>query len=119
MIKKYKKEDIERWQRRFYIPSGDGIHYIHVCEICHNSNSIMSLPGGHYVCECCKKKLRLPKEDTIIKWGNNGIKSFEQLNLKNHHPSEGAKKERIKVWKKIIRMDYLIELYNKNFDYDY
>ncbi len=118
----HKKEEIEKieegWQKRFYIQSGNGIHYIHVCEICHRTVP-KRIPGGHYVCTPCLKKLRLPKEETIICWGKGQIRTAKELGNEKHHPSEPSKRDRAKAWKKVIKEDYLIDLFNKHFKYKY
>ena len=125
MSKFHTKEQIdsyeEIWQMLFYLKSGD--HYVHVCEICHrtNDNVIIRLPGGHYVCDTCKKILRLPKENTIVGWGRAQINSKWNKffpHLSKEHPSEPSIRERCELWKKIIRQDYMIELFNKNFEYE-
>lgn len=109
----------ELWQKICYFPSGDGIHYIHCCELCHRtSEPPKRIPGGHYLCSLCKKKIRLPKKKTIIRWGSGPSdweKVFPQL---KGHPSDPSKRERGKTWKKLIKEDYLIEMFNKNFKYD-
>jgi ribosomal protein L37AE/L43A len=105
----------EVWQRRFYIPSGDGIHYVHCCEICRHTDAVR-IPGGHYLCEGCKKRLRLPTEETIIRWGKVQLEAPRRHNLKlREHPSDPSKRERSRAWKKVIRADYEIELFDKNF----
>lgn len=120
MSKFHKKEDIgkieEGWQKICYFPSGDGIHYIHCCEICHlTSEEPKRILGGHYLCSSCKKKLKLPKDNTIIRWGN-AQKKWDRLfpQLKGH-PSEPSRKERQKTWKKLIKEDYIIEMFHKKF----
>tara|TARA_Y100000310_G_C20601050_1_gene773046 strand:+ start:894 stop:1277 length:384 start_codon:yes stop_codon:yes gene_type:complete len=124
MSKFHKKEDIEsmeeHWQKQCYFKSGDGIHYIHCCEICHRtSEEPKRIPGGHYLCSSCLKELKLLKEKTIIKKGKAFIEASKKYKfLPNEHPAEPAKKERQEAWKKIIRNDYFISVSNKNFNYD-
>ena len=111
----------ERWQKRFYIPSGNGKDYIHVCELCHYTNTVERIIGGHYLCMRCKKKLRLNKPETIKKWIENGKrlrKEHPDLKPFQVHPSTPSKEERKKAWKKIIRMDYLITMFNKYCKYE-
>lgn len=124
MSKFHKKEDIqnieENWQKLCYFKNGDGIHYIHCCEMCCRTNEEPEkIPGGHYLCSSCKKKLKLPTERTIINRGQNFIAANEKFKfLSKEHPSEPSKREREKTWEKLIKEDYLIEMYNKNFSYE-
>lgn len=124
MSKFHKKEDIEKieedWQKICYFKSGDGIHYIHCCEICHQtSEEPKRIPGGHYLCSSCKKKLKLTLEKTIIKRGQNFISANKKYKwLPKEHPSEPSKRERQILWKRLIKEDYLIDMYNKNFSYE-
>lgn len=123
MSKFHKKEDIENieedWQKVCYSKSGDGIHFIHCCEICcQTSEEPERISGGHYLCSSCKDKLKLPTEKTIIKRGQNFTEANEKFKfLQKEHPSEPSKKEREKLWKRLIKEDYLIEMYNKKFNY--
>ena len=115
-IKKYE----EIWQRRCYMPSGDGVHAIHVCELCHQTNCVDRIPGGHYLCLWCKNKMKLPKEETVIKWGERGLMNAKDMSPERalrFHPSEPAKIERNKAWKKVIKEEYMVALFNKNFEY--
>ncbi len=121
MAEKHTLEQIksyeEDWQRRFYFPSGEG--FIHLCEVqdkyCYYTNCVERLPGGHYVCSWCKKKLRLPKEETVIKWGKDILKVIEEnpQALCGSHPSAKAEIGRKEIWKKIIKADYMIEMYKR------
>lgn len=101
----------ERWQKICYHPEGDGVHYIHSCELCHIVGVTKRIPGGHYLCVNCKKKLRLPKKETISEWIERGKKICHEENMK-FWPAEYEKNERKKIWKKIIKLDYLISIMN-------
>jgi hypothetical protein len=119
----HKKEFIdaieEGWQKRCYHMSGDLKNYIHKCEICNNINSIIRIPGGHYLCIDCKKKLKLPKEKTLIEWGKRGIRLFsKEERFKPFHPASPSKELKTKAWKKVIIADYNIEILNNNFKYE-
>lgn len=122
MSKTHKLKDInkyeEQWQRRCYHISGNGVEYIHCCEICFNTNDIKRIPGGHYVCIDCKKKLKLPKEKTIINIGN-GLLEIDKKYKTGMHPSDPSKNNRREAWRRVIRNDYMIELFNNNFKYRY
>ena len=114
----HKKEDIESieedWQKICYFKSGDGIHYIHCCEICYRtSEEPERIYGGHYLCGYCKKKLKLPKRETIIKWGKAQEKLVKLFPHLEGHTSEPSRKEREKTWKKLIKEDYIIGMFNK------
>ena len=118
MLLKIKKEIIdnfqEDWQKSFYVISGDRKYYFQHCEICYIDKDIKKIPGGHYVCNKCFKKLKLPKEDTIIKWAKTQLKLAEApFHLKNIDVAEPSKMERDKVWSKIIKCDYKIAIFNK------
>jgi len=119
MSEKHPKEQIdnyeEDWHKMFYMKGGDG-NYIHSCEICRIRYGIdvKRILGGHYLCEKCRKDLRLPKEKTVIKWGKC-LENTKEECLRVSHPSESTKKERDGAWKKIIKKDHIIYMFNKNF----
>ena len=122
MAEYHSKQEIsnyeEIWQRRYYISSGNSGKYIHVCEICHNTHDLERILGGHTICINCKNHLKLPKEKTIVNWGNAQIDLMKRHKWKLVHPSDPSKKARIEAWKKVIKADYMVELFNKNFNYE-
>lgn len=118
MLLKIPKEKIdnyqEDWQRSFYLISGDEEYYFQHCEVCYVNKEIEKIPGGHYICNKCLKKLKLPKEPTIIKWAKAQLKFAEApFHLKNIDIAEPSKIERNKAWSKIIKYDYNIAMFNK------
>lgn len=118
MLLKIPKEKIdnyqEDWQKLFYLISGDGEYYFQHCEVCYIDKDVERILGGHYVCNKCLKKLKLPKEYTIIKWAKAQLKLTEApFHLKNIDVAEPSKIERVKIWSKIIKYDYNIAMFNK------
>jgi hypothetical protein len=105
----------ERWQRICYELSGN--EYVHRCELCARTSGVLRIPGGHYLCEVCKKRLRLRKEKNIPIIGRNMIEGSKKIHLELRHQSDPAKLHRIEVWKQVIKTDYLIELFNRYFEY--
>lgn len=103
----------EEWQKKPYFKSGNGLGYIHTCELCNRTANIIRINGGHYICIRCKLELRLPKKDTIKKWKEVHLNVSNKWKLPSEHPSEPSKKLRSKCWKKIIRLDYIIEMFNQ------
>ena len=81
MLLKIPKEKVENyegnWRKSFLFESGDKEGYFQHCEICCIDKEVEKIPGGHYVCNKCLKKLRLPKEHTIIKWTKVQLKLSE------------------------------------------
>lgn len=105
----------EHWQKQCYFKSR-GV-YVHCCELCYRTSDVLRIPGGHYVCTSCKKDLKLLKKETIINVGNKNKEVSKKLwPGKPFHPSDPSKREREKNWKKIIKEDYLIEMFNKFFE---
>jgi len=123
LISKRKIDNYEEsWQKQCYFESGDGKNYIYCCEIClMTSGDILRIPGGHYICTICKKRLKLLTKETIIKKGKAKEKWDKQMGYKFPHlighPSESIKVEREKTWKKLIKEDYLIAMFNQEFNY--
>ena len=114
---------LEEYQEIFWF--GIKRKYARRCEVCLNDQrDLIKLPGGHFTCNECKKKLKLLKKNTIIKKGKGFIKfnktefylpqSWEKM-----HPSDPIKKSRKKLWEKIIICDYEIAMFNKHFKYEY
>ena len=69
------------------------------CELC-GIKSVQLIIGNHYVCKKCKKELKLPKKETILRWDeNNTIPWKKRKNL---------------ILKKLIRLDYIIASTNEN-----
>ena len=118
MLLKIPKEKVdnyqEEWQKSFYFISGNREYYFQHCEICYIDKEVEKIPGGHYVCNICLKKLKLPKEHTIIKWAKAQLKFAEApFYDKNIDIAEPSKRERNKTWIKIIKCDYNIAMFNK------
>lgn len=118
MLIKIPKEKVENyednWRRYFYVGSGDGLYYFQHCEVCYIDKEVEKIPGGHYVCNRCFKKLKLLKEQTIMNYAKAQLKLAEApFHLKNIDIAEPSKRERNKVWSKIIKCDYNIAIFNK------
>lgn len=105
----------EYWQKICYFKSGDGVHYIHSCELCGRTESgtVQRIPGGHYLCSYCKKKMRLPLEKTILKWGRAQKDLIKRCEMTDNNLAEPSKRTRYLLWRKLIKTDYLIEKFNR------
>ena len=118
MLIKVPREKIESyeedWQRFFYLIGGDRTNYFQHCEMCFVDKEVERIPGGHYVCGRCFKKLKLLKEDTIMKRATAQLRLAEApFHLKKIDVTEPSKIERQKAWIKIIKCDYNIDVFNK------
>ena len=69
------------------------LFFMSYCELCENKQT--EIIGGHPVCNSCKKELKLPKEETIMRWDEKNPVSW--------------KERRKHILKKLIRLDYIIE----------
>lgn len=92
------------------------------CDVCLSSergyNKVPGLTRKYfYLCDRCLKEIRLPKEETITRWGRGLQASIKQLNAKHIHVADPYKQERTKAIKKLIKAEYETVIINRFFGY--